>query len=184
MATHKCVPGAPKTVASLRSLAAEDVPAIVAACMDYAELAPFGPPFWRPRSQAELLRKIAGAAGPQLALDYSFVVENASGVMVGECSTHTIDWRNGFAQIGVCIWDPVNRRKGYGRVAVNHVIDWAFDYLGLCRLEAWIVDGNEPSVALFTSLGFIYEATLEGRYLHAGVRHAMHVLAMRPPDRP
>ncbi|MEH3138781.1 MAG: GNAT family protein [Mycobacterium kyogaense] len=166
----------------IRALTSDDVFPIVAASSDWTELSQFGPPHWRPRSPAELRRKIEATAGPQLSSEYNFVAQSPDGLLVAECSVHAIDWRNGVAQVGVCVWAPINRRKGYGRVAVNHLIDWAFGYLGLCRLEAWIVDGNEPSVGLFTSLGFTHEATLQGRYLHAGVRRSMHVMALTSPS--
>jgi RimJ/RimL family protein N-acetyltransferase len=166
---------------SIRALAENDVPMMVAACTDWEELAAFGPPYWRPRSPAELRRKVAATAGPQPATEYSFVV-SSDGATVGECSIHAIDWRNRVAQVGVCIWSPAERRQGYGGAAVEYMIDWGTGYLGLCRLEAWIVDGNEPSLKLFDRLGFVHEGTLRGRYLCAGVRLDMHVLALLAPS--
>lgn len=91
---------------------------------------------------------------------------------------HAIDWRNRVAQVGVCIWSPDDRGRGYGREAVQYVIDWGFGYLGLEKLEAWIVDGNEPSLALFDRMGFVHEGTLRGRYLCAGESRDMHVLGL------
>ncbi|MDG4668655.1 GNAT family protein [Mycobacterium sp. 236(2023)] len=169
---------------TIRALSEEHIPVVVAGSGSLAELAQFGPPYWRPRSTSELLRKVAATAGPQLSNEYSFVVEISGGSLVAECSLHAIDWRNGLAQVGVCVWSPDNRRQGYGRTAVQFITDWAFGYLGLARLEAWIVDGNEPSLELFKRLGFAHEATLRDRYLHAGVRRAMHVLALTSPVRP
>lgn len=166
---------------SVYALAEDHLPQIIAACGDWEELAQYGPPYWRPRSSAELRRKIAATAGPQPSTEYTFVLEQEDGRSVGECSVHGIDWRNSLAQIGVCIWNPADRRLGYGLAAVRHLIDWGVGYLGLSRLEAWVVDGNDPSLGLFMSLGFVHEATLHGRYLHAGVRRAMHVLALSSP---
>lgn len=108
------------------------------------------------------------------------MLEEADGHLVGECSLHAIDWRNRLAQIGVCVWSPDDRRHGYGRAAVRYAIDWGIGYLGLARLEAWIVDGNEQSLNLFRRCGFTQEATLRGRYLYAGERRSMHVLALDP----
>ena len=50
---------------TIHALAESHIPAILAACSDWEELAQFGPPYWRPRSSAELRRKIAATAGPQ-----------------------------------------------------------------------------------------------------------------------
>lgn len=162
---------------SLHALADDDIPKILSACADWQELAQYGPPYWRPRSPAELRRKIASTAGPQLSTEYSFVVVSDDAI-VGESSLHAIDWRNRVAHVGVCIWAPADRGKGYGRAAVQHMINWGIGYLGLDRLEAWIVEGNEASLKLFESLGFACEGTLRGRYLCAGRRLDMRVLAL------
>ena len=91
---------------TIHALAESHVPVILAACSDWEELAQFGPPYWRPRSSAELRRKIAATAGPQPATEYTFVIaaedaghDNAAsdsaalpvGRLVGECSLHAID---------------------------------------------------------------------------------------------
>lgn len=164
---------------SIAAMGDDHIPAVLAACAGWHELAQFGPPYWRPRSPAELRRKIASTAGPQPATEYSFVLDQ-DGRLVGECSVHAIDWRNRLAQLGVCIWQPADRRHGYGRLAAQHAVDWAVGYLGMARLEAWIVDGNEASAGLFKAVGFAHEATLRGRYLHQGVRKAMHVWSLEP----
>lgn len=168
-------------IVSVHALADGHVSMVIAACANWEELAQYGPPYWRPRSAAELRRKIAATAGPQPGTEYSFVLVATNGQLVGECSIHNIDWRNRLAQVGICIWDPADRRRGFGRVGLRHSLDWGFGFLGLLRVEAWIVDGNEASLALFRQFGFEHEATLRGRYLHGGVRRAMHVLALSAP---
>ena len=162
---------------SLSALADAHVPAVVAACADWRELAAFGPPYWRPRSEAELRRKVAATAGPAPATEYSFVMQD-DGRLVGECSLHAIDWRSRVAQVGVCVWSPADRRAGYGRYGVEQLVAWGFGELGLLRLEAWILAGNTGSAALFKRLGFEHEGTLRARYQHAGSRRDVDVYAM------
>ena len=189
----------------IEALASRHIPDVLDACRDWRELAQYGPPYWRPRSEAELQRKIAATSGPALASEYNFVlVEEGYGApempaeritgastrgpfpmgasddvapprLVGECSLHTIDWRNRVAQVGVCLWRPEVRRRGYGRQAVTFLLDWATGQLGMERLEAWILATNLPSQRLVTQLGFVHEGTLRGRYLLDGVRQDMAV---------
>lgn len=160
---------------TLRALAPEDVPSVLEACADWEELAAHGPPYWRPRSSAELSRKISATSGPALAREYNFVLDR-DGVLVGECSLHTIDWRNRVAQVGICIWQPSNRGQGCGRAGAEAVISWAEQHLDLVRLEAWILSHNAASLRLFDSLGFGHEAVLRSRYVQADARHDVHVL--------
>jgi ribosomal-protein-alanine N-acetyltransferase len=166
---------------TIRALAEEHIPHVIAACADWEELAQYGAPYWRPRSTAELRRKISATAGPQPATEYSFILVATDGALVGECSLHAIDWRSRVAQVGVCIWRPSDRKQGYGQAAVENMISWGIGHLGLVRLEAWIVAGNEPSRELFARAGFVHEGTLRQRYLHAGVRRDMHVMGLLAP---
>ena len=56
-------------------------------------------------------------------------------------------------------------------------MSWATGYLGLHRLEARVLDGNEPSMRLVLSLGFVYEGVLRRRYLDGGRWRDIHMLA-------
>lgn len=163
---------------SLRALAEAHIPAILDACSDWQELAQHGPPYWRPRSSAELQRKIAATSGPQPATEYSFVLaDNSDGRLVGECSLHAIDWRSRVAQIGICIWSPIDRGQGFGSLGVEQMTTWGFGHLGLHRLEAWILATNQPSRTLFERCSFIHEGTLRARYLHDGRHRDVDVLS-------
>lgn len=148
----------PHHAVSLRSLTTTDIPAVLAACANWRELSRWGPPYWRPRAEAELARKAAGMAGPTSSSEYLFLIEHQDesssqdgdtpgrSRLVGECQLHAIDWRNRHAQIGVCIWRPDDRYHGYGIQAVEQLVTWARDELGLARLEAsWILAGNTAS---------------------------------------
>lgn len=162
---------------SLQALAEAHIPAILEVCADWPELVQYGPPYWRPRSSAELRRKIADTAGPLPATAYTFVLVEDDGRLVGEASLHTIDWRSRVAQVGICIWRPSDRGKGYGTAGSRAVIDWAVGHLGLHRLEAWILASNGASLGLFRSLGFVEEGRLTQRYLVGGQYMDMLVLA-------
>ncbi|AWT26758.1 Acetyltransferase [Corynebacterium provencense] len=162
---------------TIRSLSRAHIPTILEACGDWQELSHFGAPYWRPRSEAELERKVASMAGPSPAGEYNFVIVEGER-LVGECSLHSVDLRNRVAQIGVCVWNPNDRHNGYGRFGVEQMVAFGFGSLGLLRLEAWILDDNAPSLGLFRKLGFGYEGLLRQRFLVGGQAHDMHVLGL------
>lgn len=56
--------------------------------------------------------------------------------------------------LGVLIYAEEDRRKGYARAAIGAVVDYARDTLGMRQVWAQIAQDNEPSLALFESLGF------------------------------
>lgn len=166
---------------TIHSLSRSHIPTILEACSDWQELSQFGAPYWRPRSEAELERKVGSMSGPGLAPEYNFVMVDGER-LVGECSLHSIDYRSRLAQIGVCVWSPGDRRHGFGRFGVEQMVDFGLGSVGLLRLEAWILDNNSPSLGLFKKLGFGYEGMLRQRFLVAGKRHDMHVLGLLNTD--
>lgn len=169
------MPAAAPTI-TLQALAPEHIPLVLEVCTDWRELAQYGAPYWRPRSSAELQRKIADTAGPGPATAYTFVIADGDR-LVGEVSVHTIEWHSRVGQVGICIWRPEDRGHGYGRTGTSAIIEWAQGYLGLIRLEAWILASNLASRHLFTQLGFTEEGILRSRYLSGGHHHDVHVLA-------
>ncbi len=155
---------------TIQALSRSHIPTILEACNDWEELSQFGAPYWRPRSEAELERKVASTNGPSPAGEYNFVITD-HGRAVGECSLHSIDLRSRVAQIGVCVWSPGDRGKGYGRFGVEQMVAFGFGSLGLLRLEAWVLDSNSPLTG-----------TLQGvrpqRYFINRCSHDMHVLGL------
>ncbi len=164
----------------VQALRPEHIPYILAACSDWKELSQYGPPYWRPRSTAELQRKIDDTAGPTPAQAFTFVLADENR-LVGECSIHAIDWRNRHAQIGVCIWSPSDRRRGYGRAGVSFVSDWGMQHLNLLKLEAWILSSNQASKRLFEEFGYRLEGTLRARYCHDGANHDIDIFGLVSP---
>lgn len=87
------------------------------------------------------------------------MIENAKGNVVGIADLINFDPRHQRAEIGVVIINSF-RRLGYASAAINHLITYATDILHLHQLYAFIDTGNQASIGLFASLGFIQTATL------------------------
>lgn len=58
------------------------------------------------------------------------------------------------AGVGIIVLEEANRNRGIGREALSLLIDYAFNYLNLHQLYANISQENEPSIYLFSNLGF------------------------------
>ena len=63
------------------------------------------------------------------------------------------------AEVGILI-APEYQRQGYAKEAVNALISYAFDYVKLRQLYAYVSEQNQASTALFESCGFIEQARL------------------------
>lgn len=94
------------------------------------------------------------AAGPRLA---------------GAVMLHHVEWDARRAEIGFWLARPA-RGRGLATRAVGLVVGWAFESVGLERVELSSVVTNAPARALAERLGFTYEGTLRERDVEFGRR--------------
>ena len=86
--------------------------------------------------------------------DMRFVIETEQGEPIGIATLLEIDWKNKMAQHGIKLAGKQQRGKGYGTDAVMAIMRYAFDELGLHRLNgAWFPD-NEASKAMYMKCGW------------------------------
>ena len=93
----------------------------------------------------------------------------AGGRLIGEVSLKGIRWYNRKAQIGIAL-APEHQGQGYGERALRAIIRYGFMRMNLQRLEAEVIEYNQPAQKLFEKLGFVLEGRLrqakycEGKY--------------------
>jgi RimJ/RimL family protein N-acetyltransferase len=88
-----------------------------------------------------------------------FVLEDMSGAVIGDLTTHHCDRRNGTFSYGVCIKQTC-RRRGYAKAAITFVMRYYFRELRYQKVTVSIYDFNEPSIRLHEALGFQPEGRL------------------------
>jgi RimJ/RimL family protein N-acetyltransferase len=75
-----------------------------------------------------------------------------------------------------------HRGKGYTAEAARAVCTWAFDVLGVERIE-WIAEaGNEGSRAVALKLGFVLEGTVRAKIIHEGTLRDAWSGSLLPSD--
>jgi RimJ/RimL family protein N-acetyltransferase len=97
------------------------------------------------------------------------VTLSPDGPAIGECDLSDIDRRHARAEIGF-LFAQRHWGKGYAREAMERVIGYAFDELGLERLWARFHESNEASKRLLERLGFAYEGCLRSHVARDGAR--------------
>ncbi|WP_420476665.1 GNAT family N-acetyltransferase [Noviherbaspirillum sp. ST9] len=70
--------------------------------------------------------------------------------LIGTANLIDIDWKNRHAYHGMMLGDKDVRGKGYGLDTVMAVMRYAFDELGLVRLDGGMVELNERSIQFYT----------------------------------
>lgn len=82
------------------------------------------------------------------------VICTAEGGVIGLIDVFDFDIKNKRAGIGILIKDQANRYKGYGKEALNLLVDYCFKTLHLHQVYANISETNAASLALFENNGF------------------------------
>lgn len=112
-----------------------------------------------------------------------FIIRNEGHVLIGACNLNNI--RRGVMQsadIGYWIGTPYVR-KGYARQAIRRVLAFAFNELGLNRIEAAVQPANAASRSLLEDIGFRYEGCARGLLKIAGEWRDHDRLAYLAEDR-
>lgn len=82
------------------------------------------------------------------------IVSKVNNKTIGAVDLFDFEPYHGRAGIGILVYDKTDRGKGYAREAVNLIIGYAFNTLGLRQLFCNITPENNTSMKLFQSLGF------------------------------
>jgi [ribosomal protein S5]-alanine N-acetyltransferase len=98
------------------------------------------------------------------------IVVRADGRHVGNLAMQGFDPIHRNMELGIVVGDPVARGKGFGREACALAIGYAFDHLGVQKVTAGTVSGNEAMKKVFLALGFTIEGTLRSHYELEGKR--------------
>ncbi len=154
---------------ALRPWTSADVSFLVAACQDpvIAYMRATVPsPYGEADARAFLAaQEPARRAGARLELA---IVDASSGDPLG--SLHLTVVRS-HARASVGYWvAPEARGRGAATAAVRLISQWAFDHLGLARLEMFIEPANAASQRVAERSGYIREGLLRSHWLNKGRR--------------
>ena len=69
--------------------------------------------------------------------------------MIGTANLVNINWKDRNAFHGMMLGDKNIRGKGYGKDTIMAVMRYAFEELGLQRLDGSMIEYNKPSLAVY-----------------------------------
>ncbi len=84
------------------------------------------------------------------------VVEKESGRMIGTCGFTRFELPHRMGEIGYVL-NPMYHQKGYATEAAKRVVEFGFTTLGLHRIEAKFMQGNEASLRVMERMGMTFE---------------------------
>ena len=81
------------------------------------------------------------------------------GTVIGDIALQDIDWKNRSCSIGMGIQKLEYRSNGYGTEAVQLILEYGFNNLGIHRIWANTLDCNIPAQKSLEKLDFTKEGT-------------------------
>jgi len=147
----------------LREVRADDAPALFAIHSHPQVMRYWSYPAWTELGQAE--QKIVDIQRQRRELDVLiFAIADArTDLLIGSSALFAIDRTQGRAEIGYSL-HPDWQGQGLASEALTLILLYAFDELGMRRIEADIDPRNQPSRRLVERLGFIQEGLFRERW--------------------
>lgn len=159
----------------LREYRSEDYQAIRAWINDESTTRWMSTRFWPPQTETDVQDYLSRMlqSSPNA---YNFVIADiADGRYLGQLDMFRVDWRLRQGEMGLLIADPHNRGKGYAQEALRVFERFAFQNLGLERLELEVCMENAAALACYQKAGFMLEGVkrhaywVDGRFADVGI---------------
>ena len=159
-----------------------DVGSIVEACQDpeIARWTQVPEHYGEVDAQAYLLERYnathAGATAP-----FAIVDAGELDRLLGSISILRLAWEHARGEVGYWL-APEARGHGHATRALRLICRWAFDSLGLERIDLLAATGNVPSQQVAERAGFHREGVLRSYMNGKGERHDMVAFGLLPGD--
>ncbi|MCC6442408.1 MAG: GNAT family N-acetyltransferase [Armatimonadetes bacterium] len=123
---------------------------------------------WPPISRELVRKQVEEMALRTMEQDrFRWVIEDASGMPVGQIDTHHCDSRTGNFSYGLNI-APEHQRQGYASEAIRMILRYYFEEIRYHKATVEILSHNHASIALHERLGFMQEGRLRDMVFTGG----------------
>jgi len=115
------------------------------------------------RLQAEFDEKVSqgGRDGTEFAIE-------ADGKLIGQCALFEFDHVARTCELGITIGDRAYWGRGYGRDAIQTLLDYAFRLLNLHRVFLSVNGNNERALRAYGACAFVEEGRLRAHVWNDG----------------
>ncbi len=102
--------------------------------------------------------------------------------LVGNCGLHELDWKNRKAMFGIFIGNKDYWGKGYGTDATRTLLRYAFEQLGMNRIELEVYDFNPRAIRAYEKAGFRRDGTRRQALYREGAFHDIYLMGIVRED--
>lgn len=98
--------------------------------------------------------------------------------LIGNCGLNKLDFKNRTALFGIFIGDKNYWSKGYGTDAVRTILRFAFEQMGLNRVELEVYDFNPRAVRAYEKAGFRRDGVRREALYRDGKFHDIYLMGI------
>lgn len=124
-----------------------------------------------------------GMEAHNISLYFFLLTDKLSGMPMGECGFHSLNKKHRRAELFYSLRNDSYKQKGFMSEALELVLAFGFNELGLHRIEALVADWNIPSVKLLKKYGFVKEGTMREDYCVNGRNEDSDCYSLLKTDR-
>lgn len=96
---------------------------------------------------------------------------------VGYVNVYDVEPVSGTCEMGLAVFAPEDRGKGYGRRIIDLTLDYLRDWLNIRKVSMTVLADNKAAIALYEKCGFAVEGTLRDQYYIDGAYRSALVMA-------
>ena len=102
--------------------------------------------------------------------------------LIGNCGLHNFDWKNRVCVFGIFIGDKNYWSKGYGSDAARTLVRYAFEQLGINRVELEVYAFNPRAIRAYEKAGFIRDGVRRQAMYRDGIFHDIYLMSILRQD--
>jgi [ribosomal protein S5]-alanine N-acetyltransferase len=124
----------------------------------------------------------AGMESFRISILFFLITLKETNTVVGECGFHTWNRKHKRAELYYTLRDDVHKNKGIMSEALQKLIQFGFESMGLHRIQAMIHKENIPSYKLLLNNGFKFEGTYREDYVVDGISEDSECYSLLKPE--
>jgi RimJ/RimL family protein N-acetyltransferase len=98
----------------------------------------------------------------------TFTILTKKGQPIGNIGFNHLTYQNRHGTMGIMIGEKGLWDKGYGTDAINTLLEFGFEELGLRMIELYVDEDNERAVACYKKCGFVLQGRARKHTFHNG----------------
>lgn len=166
----------------LREFQQEDYTALASWMNDFSVTRYLSTKYWLPQTAGDVSAYLSSLLESTHSAYHFVIADPESKVYLGQIDLYEVNWRLRCATLGMVVIVP---GRGYGAEALRIIRRFAFDTLGLERLEMEVHEDNLAALRCYEKAGFLREGVKRNAFFSEGrFRNVVMMSALREDEIP